>query len=490
MESQNSSDNLKQRTARGLFWSVFGNGTQQVVTMLIGIVLARLLDVSDYGLVAMLTVYSIVAGNLQESGFTSALAIRREAGHRDFNAVFWFSILVSGVIYVTLYVAAPWIAAYNNAPELTLLGRVIFLGFFFSSFGTAQAAWLFRHLMVREKTTSQVIASLVSGVTGVTAACCGAGVWALVAMDLTYKFTYTAMVWYWSPWRPTLTIDLRPAFEMFGFGVKILLTNIMNTVNNQLLQSILGHFYQPQQVGHYSQANKWNTLGHSLLGGMIGSVAQPVLARVQDDKMRQIRVFRKMLQFTALIAFPCMFGLSLIADFVPLLIGAKWAFCVPYLRVLALGGAFIPVNQVLSNLLVSKARSDLYLMTTLGFLLCQLALLLYYAGDGRLMPLLVSISLLQPLWFVVLWGVVRTQLRVGLLQVLSDILPFLLTAALSCLLAYGVSVMCCGTAESLWHNLLSIAVRIVLTATAYLGVMYVLRIAVFRECWEYVRGKF
>lgn len=478
MESQNHTDNLKERTAKGLFWSVFGNGTQQLVTMLIGIVLARLLDVADYGLVAMLTVYSIIAGNLQESGFTSALAIRRDASHRDFNAVFWFSIIVSATIYAVLFCCAPLIAYFNQAPQLTLLGRVIFLGFFISSLGTAQAAWLFRNLMVREKTSSQVLASILSGAVGLGCALAGCGVWSLVAMDLAYKLTYTAMVWYWSPWRPTLHFDLRPAWQMFGFGSRLLMTNILNTVNGQLLQSILGHFYHPQQVGHYSQANKWNTLGHSLLGGMINSVAQPVLAQVEDDGQRQIRVFRKMLRFTSMMAFPAMFGLGLIApQFIPLAIGDKWTFCVPYLQVLCFGGAFIPVNSVFSNLLVSRSRSDLYLYSTAAFLLCQLLLVWLFNGD--MMHLVIAVTMLQPLWFVVLYCVMRRVMKVSFWHVLTDTLPFLLAALGSIFVGSFVE-------KFVDNGFLVLVAKILVTALAYCLTMYVARVAVFRESVEFI----
>lgn len=497
MSSTENTENLKERTARGLLWSILGNGTQQLVTMLIGIVLARVLAVEDYGLVAMLTVFSIIAGNLQESGFTSALAIKRDARHEDFNAVFWFSILVSGTIYVLLFCCAPLIARFNHAPQLTALGRVIFLGFFISSFGTAQAAWLFRHLKVREKTSSQVMASIVSGIAGLAAAFAGWGPWALVTMDLAYKLTYTSLVWYWSAWRPTWPFSkqksslssssslsfLRPAWQMFGFGSRLLVTNILNTVNNQLLQSILGHFYQPQQVGHYSQANKWNTLGHSLLGGMIGSVAQPVLAKVEDDGNRQLRVMRKMLRFTSLMAFPAMFGMALIApEFIPLTIGAKWSFCVPYLQVLCLGGAFIPVNSVFSNLMISRQRSDYYLYTTALFLVCQLGLVLAFAGGGDMMPLIYGITLLQPLWVIVLYVPVRRLLPVSLFAVLSDIVPFLLAAFGSIAAGYFLT----KDIDADWLRLLA---KIVVTASAYCFTMWVARVAVFRECLAFAWSK-
>lgn len=495
MDTPNDNDNLKERTAKGLFWSIMGNGAQQLVVMLIGILLARLLDRADYGLVGMLTVFSILASNLQESGFTAALSVKKEATHDDFNAVFWFSAFVSAALYVILFFCAPLIAQYNRAPELTLLGRVIFLGFFFTSLGISHVAWLLRNLKVKEKTMSQVTASLVSGFIGLGCAFCGCGVWSLVAMDLSYKITHTLMAWYWTPWHPTLHIDLRPAWRMFGFGSRLLITNSLNTINGQLLQSLLGHYYKPNQVGDYSQANKWNTLGTSLLGGMLNSVARPVMAKVEDDGQRQKRVMRKMLRFTAMLSFPAMMGLGLIApEFIVLTVGEKWIFCVPYLQVLCIGGAVFPVNEIFTNLMISRQRSDLYLYSTATFLVVQLALVWAFTGEGYadMMPLLISVVTLQPVWFFVLFMIVRRLLDVRLFEVLADVVPFILAALFSLTLGYFAAegVTSIMDVDNTGGRILLLLTKMLVTATIYCLIMWVARVAVFRECVDFAFAKF
>lgn len=500
MDSQNNNDNLKERTAKGLFWSLFGNGAQQVVVMLIGILLGRLLSPADYGLVGMLTIFSILASNLQESGFTAALCVKKEATHADFNAVFWTSAFLSAGLYAILFCCAPLIAHYDHSPELTLLGRVIFLGFFLTSLGISHVAWLLRNLRVREKTMAQVFASLVSGFIGLGCAFCGLGVWSLVAMDLSYKLVHTLLVWHFTPWHPTPHINLRPAWEMFGFGSKLLITNSLNTINGQLLQSLMGHYYHRDTMGHYSQANKWNTLGTSLLTGMLNSVARPVLAKIEDDEQRQKRVMRKMLSFTAMLSFPAMMGVGLVADFVPLLMGDKWLFCVPYLQVLCVGGAFQPVNEIFSNLLISRQRSDLYMYSTLALLILQLALVgafttglfpIPVGTEGSLTPLLVCIVALQPVWFLVLFLVTKRLLDVGLTEVLADVLPFLLTALGSLAVGYFtaeglVNVM---TLEGYSARVLLVVLKIIVTASVYCSIMWITGVEVFRECMDFVLSK-
>ena len=474
-----SNSNLKENTAKGFFWAALSNGTQQIVTMLIGIVMARQLSVSDYGMVAMLSVFSILAGNLQESGFTSALCIKKDAHHEDFNAVFWFSIMMSFSIYILLFICSPYIAKFNNTPELTLIGRIIFIGFFISSFGTAHAAYLFRNLMVKEKTSSQVLASLCSGVTGLIAAFTDCGYWSLVVMDLTYKLTYTSLVWHFSPWRPTFDINLRPAFQMFGFGSRLLATNMLTTVNNQLLQSILGHYYIDKQVGQYSQANKWTTMGSSLLTGMIGNVAQPVLASVNEEEGRQVRIFRKMLRFTAMLSMPALMGLGLIApEFIYLTIGEKWMPCVPYLQTLCVAGAFIPLNQMFSNLLISKGQSNSYLLATCGFLLCQLTAVLTLYPYG-VQQLLYAISALNIIWLLVWYAFAHRLINITLWQTLSDILPFVLIALLSLTIAYFAA----SPFSSPW---ITLPVKIIMAAVVYGVIMQMTGAEIWKECTQFL----
>jgi len=474
--------NLKEKTAKGFLWAALSNGTQQIVTMLIGIILANILSVEDYGMVAMLTAFSVIAGNLQEGGFTSALCVKKDAKHEDFNAVFWLSIIVSVAVYITLFFCAPLIASFNHTPELTTLGRVIFLGFVVSSIGTAHTAYLFRHLMVKQKTSSQVLASITSGILAMIAAFFGWGCWSLVVMDISYKVTYTSLVWYFSPWRPTLSIDLRPAFRIFGFGSRLLITNLLNTINNQFLQTILGHYYPQKQVGQYAQANKWNTMCSTLLTNMVGNVAQPVLASVNEEEGRQVRIFRKMLRFTAMLSFPALLGFGLISpEFIPLTIGEKWLPCVPYLQTLSIVGAILPLSQMFSNLLISKKQSTTYLCSTAAFLVLQLTLVLLLYPHG-VQALLYGISALNILWLFV-WAILARRLtQITITQTISDILPFLLFSIIA-LVAGGLLAQCFA------HPLAAMLVKIVTAVIVYCTILQCCRVTIWQESITYILGK-
>ena len=337
-------DGLKEKTAKGLFWGGLSNGVQQLLNLIFGIFLARLLTPADYGMVGMLAIFSLIASTLQESGFTAALANKKEVSHRDYNAVFWFSVLTGCTLYLLLFFASPLIASFYEIPELTPLARYSFLGFLISSFGVAQNAYLFRNLMVKQKSISLIVALLVSGCVGVTMAYFGFAYWGIATQSIVYIATINLCYLYFSPWRPTFNIDFSPIRSMFVFSSKLLLTNIFKHLNDHILTIILGKYYSDKDAGYFSQAHKWNYMGHSLISGMVNGVAQPVLVSAGNECERLQRVFRKMLRFTAFIAFPAMWGLALIVpELIPIAITDKWLPCVPILQILCIGGAFIPI---------------------------------------------------------------------------------------------------------------------------------------------------
>lgn len=475
---------LKERTARGLFWGGLSGGVQQLLALVIGICLARRLAPGDYGIVAMLTVFSLIAWSLQESGFISAIGIKKNVSHADYNAVFWFSTGMGVLLYVVLFFAAPAIAAFNRTPELTVLARVTFIGFVISSFSIVQSAYLFRNLMVKQRMIASFVAVCAGGVVGISLVYSGYAYWGLVAQDLTFKTVVTISFWVMSPWRPRLRFDMKPVREMFSFSSKILATNILTTLNNQFLQGQMGHYFPRREVGLYSQANKWNTMGYSLITTTLSSVAQPVLAGADDGNGRQLRVFRKMLRFTAFLSFPAMFGLALIApEFVPLALREQWTDCVPYLQVLCVAGATIPVSQQFSNLLVSRGRSSKFFIGTAGMMAAQLAIILglYLTGHG-VHTLICSIAALQIAWMGVWFGMTRSEIRISTTDTLRDILPFAAAAGISVGAAWAASLAVDGMVAKL-------AVKSAVAVAVYCAVMKAAHAVVFKECTDFLLSK-
>lgn len=353
---------LKEKTVRGLLWGGLSNGVQQILNLVFGIFLARMLTPADYGMVGMLSVFTVIATALQESGFTVALVNKRETRHEDYNAVFWFSIGISFCLYILLFASAPLIADFYHKPELTPLARYLFLGFVLSGMGTAHSAWLFKHLMVKQRTISQITALVISGCVGMTMAYNGFSYWSIATQNLVYVTMTTLFYWYFASWTPSININLRPLRNMLGFSSRILVTNMFSHVNYNMFSIILGRYYPTRDVGFYDQAYKWSSMGGLFILGMINSVAQPVLAEVANDRKRQQHIFRKLMIFTIAVSFPLMLGIGLMAEeLVNLFLTDKWTGTIPLLRLLCISGAFVPITNLYQQLLISRGRSDLYM---------------------------------------------------------------------------------------------------------------------------------
>lgn len=473
---------LKDKTAKGLFWGGLSNGIQQLLNLLFGIALARILNAEDYGMVGMLSIFSLIAGSLQESGFTAALANKREISHKDYNAVFWFSSGISLCLYAVLFLCAPLIARFYEVPELTALARYSFLGFFIASLGIAHSAYLFRNLMVKQKAIAAIIGLVVSGSVGVTMALMGFAYWGIATQSIVYVGTINICYWKLSPWRPTLSFDFRPLKGMISFSSKLLITNIFNHINNNLFSVILGKFYNEQAVGYYSQANKWNLMGHLLISNMVNGVAQPVFAQVGDERERQLRVFRKMLRFTAFVSFPAMLGLSLISpQFIVIAVTDKWLPSAGMLQLLCVGGAFIPITLLYSNLIVSKGKSNIFMWNTVTLGIFQLAamLLLHTYGIRTMILAYVAINIS---WLLVWHYFVWREIGLTLFQAMKDILSFAVIAA-------GVMICTYYITLNITNIYLLLTAKILIAAVLYTGVMWGSRSVTFKESIQYLTKK-
>ena len=471
---------LKEKTSKGLFWGGLSSFLQQLLNAAFGIYLARTLSPDDYGLVGMLAVFSLISITLQEGGFTSALINRKEIRHEDYNAVFWFNLLVSGVCYLVLFFCAPLIARYFHQPVLVRLARWNFLGFIMTGLGTVPRAYLTKKMRVREIAVVTIVSVIVSGLLGVYLAWQGMAYWALVYQALALAFLSNAGFWLCAKWRPSLRIDFRPVKEMLRFSVKLVVTSVLWMINGNLITVILGRHYSAERVGYYTQANKWSTMGSSTLSGMLNSVSHPALAEVSDDRERQIRVFRKMVRFTAFVSFPAMLGLALIApEFITLALTDKWMDSILLMQVLCIGGAFLPISNLFVNLLFSRGAAAAYMWSNIGLLAMQLAAV-YFAYPYGIVRIIVAITVVNVLWLLVWQVLSRREIGYSSIQLLSDLAPFLLvTVAVLAVAALATSQM-----HDLYVSLFS---KILIAMGLYLFAMWALGAVTFRECIDFLK---
>lgn len=475
-------DSLKEKTAKGLFWGAMNNTVQQLLGVAFGIVTLRLLSPQDNGMMAIIAVFSQVATVLQDSGFRSALVNIKEPSHRDYNAVFWFNIIVAVIMYFVLFFIAPLIADYYHTPELTWFSRYAFLSIILAGFNTAQSAWLFKNLRAKQQAKAAMTAVLLSGIVCIVMAWQGYAYWSLATQGLVFIGVYMLMNWHYSPWRPSFSFDFRPIRSMFRFSVKMLLTTIVERVNVNIMNILLGRYFSKHDVGIYNTAYNWSQKGSSLVQGMVAQVAQPVFSDLQDDRERQLRVLRKMMRFAAFVSFPLMFGLSLVAEeFIVVAITAKWLGSAMLLRVLSIAAAFSPLSTVLSQYIVSRGRSGIYLACTAA--LCVMLVGMMIGLHSRGIEVMVwAYTVLFVLWFFVWHFFVSRLSGYRLFDMLADTIPFLL-AALLVMLITGWTTASVGT---LW---LRLVLRTIISASLYFALMKLLRVKMLDECMDFVKRK-
>lgn len=467
-------EGLKERTAKGLMWGAINNLTSQLLMALIGIILGRLLTPADYGMVGMLAIFTAITGSLQESGFTAALTNLKEATHREYNAVFWTSTGISILLYLVLYISAPLIADYFHQPGLIPLSRLVFASLLLAGIGIAHAAYMFRNMMNREKAITGFFALVGSGIIGITLALNGYSYWSLAWQQFAYICIINIGRLYYVRWMPSFHIDLTPIREMIGFSSKILITNIINQVNNNILSFIFGRLFTAGAVGNYTQAAKWNTMGHSLISGTMQQVAQPVLASINEEENRQLNVFRKMLRFTAFLSMPAMLGLAFIADFIVVLLGEQWTDSVPLLRMLCISGAFLPIHTLYQNLFISHGRSDTYMWCSVALVITQIVVVMVFATWGieiMIAAYVVTLILWTGVWQVLAYRLI--QLR--FINLLKDVCPFLL-ATIGCIgVAYYATLF-------ITNVIALILSRIIITSLLYMAIMKIAHVKIFMEC--------
>lgn len=477
-----ANSSLKEKTASGLFWAALNSGCMQILNALIGIFLARLLLPADYGLVGMLAIFSAVATTLQESGFTSALTNMEKPTHNDYNSVFWFCNIFAVILYALLFFCAPLIADFFHQEELITLSRVAFLSIPLSAIGIVPTAYLFKNLIIKEVTIQRIIVLTISGIVGIVMAFKGLAYWSLVAQQLTYCGLQSLGKYLLMPWRPSLHVDFGPVRRMFAFSSKILVTNVVGQVSNNILTVIFGRLFPVRTVGNFTQAYKWNNMASSTVSGMMQQVAQPVLASIKNENGRQLNIVRKMVRFTAFLAFPAMFGLAIISkEFLTLLISDKWIDSVPILQILCVSGAFLPLYQPLQNLIVSHGRSDLFMWFNIAQIVIQITLILFFSSYGVLVMVAVYSG------FIAFWTVAWQLLCYRIIgyttkHFILDIAPFMLAAAVSTGVAYVVA----GVSDNMVAQL---AIKVMVAAILYYVIMKLSRAQIMEECINFILKK-
>lgn len=276
--------------------------------------------------------------------------------------MFTVNMVVSVLMFVAMYVFAPYIAAYFERDELTLLCRVMGIVIIINALSIVQTTILTKRIDFKTKAKASLVTSLLSGAVGIAFAYTGYGVWALVVQQISAQLLNCLCLWLLIRWVPGFTFSLASLRSMWGFGSKLMVSGLINQLWTQIYQVVIGKCYSPATLGQFTRAQQFGGLFSSNLNTVIQRVSYPVLSQMQDDPVRLKLGYQKLIKIITLITFTLMMGLAGCArPLVLVLIGEQWLECVPYLQILCFSLMLYPLHSLNLNMLQVQGRSDLFL---------------------------------------------------------------------------------------------------------------------------------
>lgn len=353
---------LKDKTISGIFWSFVDVFANQGITFLIGIFLARLLTPEDFGLIGMIMIFIAVSESLVNSGFNSALIRKTDCTNNDYSTIFYFNIIIGLILFLLLYFSSSFIAAFFGKAELESIIKVFSIVIVIDSFSIIQRTILTKKINFKLQSKVSIIGSVFSGILSLILAYRGFGVWSLVFLRISNRFIITLLLWIKNDWKPILVFSIKSFKELFGFGSKLMISSLIDTLFKNFYYVLIGKFYSAQSLGFFTKSQEFASIPSQGITAIIGRVSYPILSSLQKDTSALKRNYKKLIRSAMLITFLLMMCLAAIAKPLVLsLIGEKWVDSIIYLQLLCFVGMLYPLHALNLNMLQVSGRSDLFL---------------------------------------------------------------------------------------------------------------------------------
>jgi len=352
-----------KKVLTNLIWRFLERCGAQIVNFVVTIILARLLSPEHYGTIALVTVFITILQTFVDSGFGNALIQKKDADDVDFSSVFYFNITSCTILYIIMFFAAPYIAAFYKIPELIPIVRVISLKLIIAGLKNVQQAYVSRNMMFKKFFFATLIGTVGAAVIGIAMAYMGFGVWALVTQQLFNLTVDTILLWIMVKWRPKKVFSFRRLKGLLSYGWKLLAVSIMNNLYNEARQLVIGKMYSPADLALYNKGRQFPDLFVKNINTSIDSVLLPAMSREQDTVEHVKAMTRRSIRISSFIMAPFMIGLALVSKpLIVFLLTEKWLPCAPFMSVFCLAFLFKPVNTANLNAIKAMGRSDLFLL--------------------------------------------------------------------------------------------------------------------------------
>ncbi|WP_216641129.1 lipopolysaccharide biosynthesis protein [Solibacillus sp. R5-41] len=345
-----------------LLWKLLERGGTQGVQFIVMIILARMLLPEEFGLIVLVSIFITIAGVIAQSGFNTALIQKKKVDEIDFSSVFYLNLFVTIILYVILYISAPYIASFFDHPQLTLVLRILSLTLFFSTFNSIQNAVIARNMQFKKLFVSSLGGVVISGIVGIAMAYANFGIWSLVVQQLTNQLIFTATLWYTVKWKPQLFFSIERLISLFSFGWKLLASALIDTIYSNIRSLLIGKMFSPVMLGFYNRGEQFPSILIGNINGSIQSVIFPALSSQQDNKQRIKEMVRRSIVTSSFIVFPMMIGLAVIAEpLVKIMLTEKWLPAVPFLQIFCAVYALWPLHTANLQAINALGRSDIFL---------------------------------------------------------------------------------------------------------------------------------
>lgn len=354
-------ESLKSKTISGFFWSFSDNIVHHSIQFVVGIILARLLSPSEFGLIGMIAIFIAVSQTFVNSGFGQALIRKKNVTQEDFSTVFLFNLGVSIIFFLLVFSLAGNISVFFNETLLKPITQVFSINLVITSLALVQRTRLIKDLNFKAQTLISFISNVISGLIAIYLAYNGYGVWSLVYKTIINNSLQTILLWFANKWIPSFLFSKKSFGELFHFGYKLLLSSLIDTLYRNVYLLVIGKFFSATQLGFYTRADQFKKLPSENINTVIGRVSYPVLSQLQDNPEKLKKTYKKIIKSTMFITFLAMFGMAAIAEpMILVLIGEKWLQSVSYLQLLCFVGMMYPLHSLNLTMLNVKGRSDLF----------------------------------------------------------------------------------------------------------------------------------
>lgn len=454
---------LRGKAFSSIVWKMLERIGAQLVSLVVSITIARLLDPSDYGVVSLVTIFFSFANVIISNGFNTALIQKKEADKKDYSTVFTITIVFSVIIYIVLFLLAPSIATLYNQPLLIPIIRVMGITIIINGVKSVVCAYVSSTLQFKKFFYATLGGTIGSGLVGIAMAYKGFGAWALVLQQMINSFIDTIILIIVTHYKFSFYFSFSRAKALFSYGWKILVSALINTTYNQIRPLVIGIKFTAADLSFYSKGESFPQLITSTTTDTLSAVLFPVMSKIQDDKELLLKYTRLFIKVASFLVFPLMLGLFAVADnMICVLLSDKWLSSSFYVKIFAISGMFSMINTGNCETIKAMGKSDVFLVMEIIKKASYFAIVGFFILFSNSPEFLAASSLLCTIVAIIVNTVPnRKLLNYTYIKQITDILPNLVTSVIMCIAVYYIGKM-------ITNQLLALSIQIIIGVLIYI----------------------